>query len=82
LASTKNREKVKPFVDFLYSKEIGEILSSNGKFPSTNPLVDNHLKPDQKFMWLGWDYIHSHDIGELIKTTEQLFYQAAEKEAL
>ncbi len=82
LASTKNKEKVKPFVDFLYSKEIGEILSSNGKFPSTNPLVDNHLKPNQKFMWLGWDYIHSHDIGELIKTTEQLFYQAAEKEAL
>ncbi|HIT90220.1 MAG TPA: ABC transporter substrate-binding protein [Candidatus Merdenecus merdavium] len=82
LAKGKNKDKVKPFVDFLYSKEIGEILSSNGKFPSTNPLVDNHLKPEQNFMWLGWDYIHSHDIGELIKTTEKLFYHAAEKELL
>lgn len=82
LAKSKNKEKVKPFVDLLYSKEVGEILSSNGKFPSTNPLVDNHLTPDQKFMWIGWDYIHSHDIGELIKKTEQLFFKAAEKEFL
>ncbi|MEY8355435.1 ABC transporter substrate-binding protein [Lachnospiraceae bacterium 54-53] len=81
LAKKRNRDKVKPFVDFLYSKEIGEIFSSNGKFPSTNPLVDNHLSPDKKFMWLGWDYIHSHDIGELISATESLFYQASEKES-
>ncbi len=82
LAKAKNRDKVKPFVDFLYSEEIGEIMSSNGKFPSTNPLVDNHLKPEQNFMWLGWDFIHNHDIGELIKKTEQMFYKAAEKESL
>lgn len=82
MAKAKNKEKVKPIADFLCSKEIGEIFSSNGKFPSTNPLVNNHLKPDQKFMWIGWDYIYSHDIGDLIKTTERLFYQAAEKEAL
>lgn len=82
LARSKNKEKIKPFVDFLYSKEIGEILSSNGKFPSTNPLVDNHLSPEQKFMWVGWDYIHSHDMGELIATTEHLFYHASEKESL
>ena len=33
LAKSKNKDKVKPFVDLLYSKEIGDILSSNGKFP-------------------------------------------------
>lgn len=82
LARTKNKEKIKPFVDLLYSKDIGEIFSSNGKFPSTNPLVDNHLSPEQKFMWIGWDYIYKHDIGELIKTTEKLFYEASEKEIL
>lgn len=80
LAKSKNKEKVKPFVDFLYSKEVGDILSSNGKFPSTNPVVDNRLTPDQKFMWLGWDYIHNNDIGELIKTIEQQFFNAAKKE--
>jgi len=69
-------------VDFLYCKEVGEVLSSNGKFPSTNPLVDNHLTDKQNFMWLGWDFIHNNDIGELIKTIERKFYQAAEKEIL
>lgn len=82
LARKKNKDKVKPFVDFLYSKEVGEVLSSNGKFPSTNPLVDNHLTDNQNFMWLGWDFIHKHDIGELIKTIERKFYQAAEREIL
>lgn len=80
LSKAKNKEKVKPFVDFLYSKEVGKILSSNGKFPSTNPYVENNLEKDKKFMWLGWDYIHNNDIGELIKRTEQLFYNASEKE--
>ncbi len=82
LAKSQNKHKIKPFVDFLYSKEVGEILSSNGKFPSTNPLVDNHLEPGRKFMWLGWDYIHSHDISELMISTEQLFYDAAGKESV
>jgi ABC-type Fe3+ transport system substrate-binding protein len=80
LAKAKNKDKVKPFVDFLYSKEIGEILSSNGKFPSTNPLVNNHLSEEQKFMWLGWDYIYNNDIGKLISDTERLFYSASGKE--
>lgn len=76
LAKGKSKDKVKPFVDFLFSKEVGDVFASNGKFPSTNPSVDNHLKPEQNFMWLGWDYIHEHDIATLIKTTEQLFYDA------
>ncbi|MGC4018443.1 MAG: ABC transporter substrate-binding protein [Muricomes sp.] len=80
LAKAKSKDKVKPFVDFLFSKEVGEIFTSGGKFPSTNPLVDNGLDPDQNFMWLGWDFIHKHDIGQLIKTTEQLFYDACGKE--
>ncbi|WP_143319028.1 ABC transporter substrate-binding protein [Clostridium sp. HBUAS56010] len=82
LARAKNKDKVKPFVDFLYSREVGEVLSASGKFPSTNPLVDNHLTKDQNFMWIGWDFIHNHDIGELIKTIEAKFYQASEKENL
>lgn len=80
LAKAKARDKVKPFVDFLFSKEVGEVFTGNGKFPSTNPLVDNRLSPEQGFMWLGWDYIHEHDIGKLIQTTEQLFFDAYREE--
>lgn len=80
LTKAASKEKVKPFVDFLFSKEVGELMSVNGKFPSTNPLVNNNLAPDQSFLWLGWDYIHENDIGALILETERDFYVAAGKE--
>ena len=41
--------------------------------PSTHPAVDNGLSEEQKFMWVGWDFINSNDIGGLIKKCEQLF---------
>ena len=73
LAKRSKREKVKPFVDFLASKEIGEILAHNGRFPSTNPEVDNMISKDHKYMWLGWDYIKENDIGKLIFECERIF---------
>lgn len=76
LSKADKEEKVKPLVDFFASKEVGEILSNNGKFPSTNPQVDNELSEDQKFMWLGWDYINNNDIGSLITKCEKLFNEA------
>ena len=75
LAKRSTKEMTKPFVDFFFSKEVGEILSTNGKFPSTNPEIDNQLSSDQKFMWLGWDFINSHDIGSLIRKCEALFHE-------
>ena len=76
LSKNSKGEQVQPFVDFFASKEVGEILSHNGKFPSTNPEVANNLTPDQKFMWLGWDFINNNDIGSLIKKCEALFNEA------
>ncbi|MGO1470257.1 MAG: ABC transporter substrate-binding protein [Tissierella sp.] len=73
LSKGKKEEKLKPFVDYFASKEIGEILSHNGKFPSTNIEVDNELKDSQKFMWLGWDFINNNDIGRLLKECEEIF---------
>lgn len=82
LSKASSKDKVKPFVDFFFSKEIGEIMSAGGKFPSTNPKVNNHLNADKTFKWLGWDYINSHDIGALITQTEAMFFEAAGKEKL
>lgn len=79
LAKRSKREKVKPFVDFLASKEIGEILAHNGRFPSTNPEVDNMISKDHKYMWLGWDYIKKNDIGELIFECERIFNKSIEE---
>lgn len=73
LTKKSKKDKLKPFVDFFASREVGEILSHNGRFPSTNPEVDNQIPKDRKYMWLGWDYINSNDIGQLIKTCERIF---------
>ncbi len=77
LTKASSREKSQPLVDFLSSKEMGEVLSANGKFPSTHPEVDNGLSAEQTFLWPGWDYIHSHDIGALLAKTAHIFFDAA-----
>ncbi|MFT3983031.1 MAG: ABC transporter substrate-binding protein [Lachnospiraceae bacterium] len=76
LTKAASKEKSQPLVDFLFSKEMGNVLSANGKFPSTHPEVDNGLAPEQTFLWPGWDFIYSHDIGALLKETERIFLDA------
>jgi len=71
--------KLQPIIDFLASREVGEILAHKGLFPSIHPEVDNRIPGENRFMWLGWDYIYNHDIGELIKTCSSIF-NAAVKE--
>lgn len=72
-----SKEKSQPLVDFLYSKDMGGILSASGKFPSTHPEVDNGLSKEQTFLWPGWDFIHNNDIGALVKETEDMFFDTA-----
>ncbi len=76
LSKKSKKDILKPFVDFFASKEVGEILSHNGRFPSTNPEVDNSISEDKRFMWLGWDYIKENDIGKLIEECERIFNES------
>lgn len=80
LSKSEKSEKLKPLVDFFASKEVGEILSHNGRFPSVNPEVDNKLDETQKFMWVGWDFINSNDIGKLIASCEDIFNRSVKGE--
>lgn len=73
LSKKEKEEKLQPFVDFFASKEVGELLSHNGKFPSTNPEVENSLDTNQNFMWIGWDFINNNDIGSLLRKCEDVF---------
>ena len=77
LSKRSKAHDLKPFVDFFASKEVGEILSHNGRFPSVNPDVDNMIDGGHKYMWLGWDYINKNDIGRLIEKCDKLFGEAA-----
>lgn len=81
LTKASKQEEVQPIVDFFASKEVGEILSHNGRFPSVHPDVDNFVDKKNKYMWLGWDYINTHSIGELIKESMQIFDEASLKKS-
>lgn len=76
LSKKSKKAELKPIVDFFASKEIGEILSHNGRFPSVNPEVDNMISKENKYMWLGWDYIKEKDISVEIKKCVDLFNSA------
>ncbi|WP_028854843.1 ABC transporter substrate-binding protein [Psychrilyobacter atlanticus] len=79
MLTKKSKEKeLKPLADFFASKEIGEILSHQGLFPTVNPEVENNLG-DKKFMWVGWDYIKNNDIGSILKHCEKLFFEETKK---
>lgn len=77
LTKGEKRSELEGLVDFFSSDEIGELLAKNGKFPVTNPNVDNEIEDDKNFIWLGWDYIDNNDLGEKIKSCEELFFQAS-----
>lgn len=73
--SKKEKEKeIKPLLDFLFSKEMGEVLSADGKFPSTNKEIDNNLSEDKKFIWPGWDFLHSNDVAKVLEEASDVFY--------
>lgn len=77
LSKDEKKKELKPIVDFFASKKAGEILSHEGRFPSVNPEVDNRLSSNQKFLWVGWDFIKEHDISALIKKCEDIFNEAS-----
>jgi ABC-type Fe3+ transport system substrate-binding protein len=73
LSKKETKNKTKSIVDLFASKEAGEILSHKGKMPSINPEVDNMIPKENKYMWLGWDFIKENDISDLIKKCECIF---------
>ncbi len=73
IAKKDNIEKSRQIIDFLASKEIGSVLSANGKFPSSVMGVENNLSADKKFMFCGFDFLMKNNIGELIANLENLF---------
>ena len=74
ISKEETYENYAPFLEFLKSKEIGEILSSNGKFPSTILGVDNKLGSEQSFIFSGFEFINHHNIVALLEHLEKLFY--------
>ncbi len=70
MAKKSSQEKIKNAVALFNSKEAGDILKF-GRFPSTNPAIDNELPG--KMLWLGWDYIDKTDITAKIEELKKVF---------
>lgn len=77
LTKENKKDKIKKIAEFLSGEKVGKILSHQGLFPSINPNVNNNLD-DKKFLWVGWDYIHENNIGEILKECKELFFKNVE----
>lgn len=77
LTKKNRREELKPIVDFMAGKEVGNIISHQGLFPSIHPEVEN-VTAGKPFVWIGWDFIYSHDMGQLLQDCETWFRKGAE----
>lgn len=73
LSRKDTKNKTKKIADFFASKDVGVILADKGKMPSVNPEVDNEILKENKYIWLGWDFIKENDISDLIKKCENIF---------
>ncbi len=78
LSKEKRGKELKPIADFFGSRRVGEILARQGLFPSLHPEVENILPGKSPVMWLGWEYIKTHDLSEEIARAEKLFSSAAD----
>ena len=74
LAKSSSKEKVQPLIEFILSEEFGKTLSSDGKFPSPNPLVNDCPEKERTFIWPGWDILYHEDIPTLLKQAENAFF--------
>jgi ABC-type Fe3+ transport system substrate-binding protein len=78
LSKHSKADELQELVDFFASPDVGNLLSGQGRFPSTHPDVINNLPTGSSFMWLGWDYIGEHDLSQLIAHCAGLFNQATQ----
>lgn len=71
-------EKHRSLLNFLLSKETGELLVSRF-FPAIHPEVENTLPKAVK--WLGWDFLNKHDIGKLKDEIRDVFMEVWKQKA-
>jgi putative spermidine/putrescine transport system substrate-binding protein len=76
LLKNSSPEEAGQLADLFASKEVGEILSHRGLFPSCHPEVENKVPEEAPFMWLGWDFMRENDLGELIPRVNDIFVKA------
>ena len=68
-------EKLRGIVDFFTGADVARIFD-DALFPALHLDAGQHLSPDAKFKWLGWDYVRNCDIEVLTEELNCKFLQA------
>ena len=76
IGKAKRFAQMEKLADFFGSSKLAEILSHQGLFPSLNPVIDNKIPKENGYMWLGWDYIDSHNLNQEFEACDKLFNDA------
>lgn len=76
IGKAKRFAQMEKLAGFLGSIKLAEILSHQGLFPSLNPDIDNQVPKENAYMWLGWDYIDTHNLDQEFKNCDKLFNDA------
>lgn len=78
LTKANKKEELQKVIDFMSGAEVGQMIASQGLFPSVNPDVKNPTT-GKKFQWVGWDFIYSNDIGEKIEECKKVFEEGVKR---
>ncbi len=65
---------LQPLRDYVLGPEFGRAIAESF-FPSPHPAVVNPLPEGARFKWLGWDYIHNHDLEAELKRVQAIFWE-------
>ena len=76
LTKASKAKELDKIIKFMSGKAVGDTLANQGLFPSVHPDVINPVN-GRPLLWVGWDFIYSNDMGDLIKKCEKTFKEGA-----
>ncbi|WP_315524252.1 ABC transporter substrate-binding protein [Fusobacterium massiliense] len=76
LTKASKAKELDKIIKFMSGKVVGDTLANQGLFPSVHPDVINPVN-GRPLLWVGWDFIYSNDMGDLIKKCEKTFKEGA-----
>jgi ABC-type Fe3+ transport system substrate-binding protein len=71
-----NNRHIAEVAEIVSGEKVATILSHQGLFPSLNPNIDNRLPQGASFLWLGWDYIESHNLNSKFSECQEAFNES------
>ncbi len=82
IAKSERSNHVQDLADLLSGIDAAGTLAHQGLFPCLHPDIDNRLSAGNSFMWLGWDYIDTHNLNQKFEVCQAIFNSQHMKEEI